>query len=117
MVHDKIIAIMMDENKDVFLAGANALKNIPQHLFWGIHLVRTYLMTDFSTTCSCAHLYTFLMTTPLSTTLSNPPRPFPQLRTYLIDGLFLNQKTNKNIGISCSLNMNIHPNKKFFTKK
>ena len=33
MVHDKIIAIMMDENKDVFLAGANALKNIPQHLF------------------------------------------------------------------------------------
>ena len=25
MVHDKIIVVMMDENNDVFLAGANAL--------------------------------------------------------------------------------------------
>ena len=28
------------------------------------------------------------------------PPPFPWLRTYLMDGLFLNQKTNKNIRIS-----------------
>ena len=34
--------------------------------------------------------------------LDDPP-PFPQLRTYLMDSLFLNQKTNKNIRISYSL--------------
>ena len=47
----------MEENNDIFLAGGDALvylagpmhkKNIPQHLFGAIHLVRTYLMTDFS---------------------------------------------------------------------
>ena len=31
------------------------------------------------------------------------PFPFLQLRTYLMDGLFLNQKTNNNIRISYSL--------------
>ena len=31
------------------------------------------------------------------------PTPFLQLRTYLMDGLFLNQKTNNNIQISYSL--------------
>ena len=31
------------------------------------------------------------------------PTPFLQLRTYLMDGLFLNQKTNNNIRISYSL--------------
>ena len=49
---------MMEENNDIFLAGGDALvylagpmhkKNIPQHLFGAIHLVRTYLRTDFST--------------------------------------------------------------------
>ena len=34
--------------------------------------------------------------------LDDPP-PFLQLRTYLMDGLFLNQKTNNNIRISYSL--------------
>ena len=34
--------------------------------------------------------------------LDEPP-PFLQLRTYLMDGLFLNQKTNNNIRISYSL--------------
>ena len=46
---------MMEENNDIFLAGGDALvylpdqciKNIPQHLFGAIHLVRTYLRTDF----------------------------------------------------------------------
>ena len=32
--------------------------------------------------------------------LGDPP-PFLQLRTYLMDDLFLNQKTNNNIRISC----------------
>ena len=31
------------------------------------------------------------------------PTPFLQLYTYLMDGLFLNQKTNNNIQISYSL--------------
>ena len=47
----------MEENNDIFLAGGDALvylagpmhkKNIPQHLFGAIHLVRPYLRTDFS---------------------------------------------------------------------
>ena len=45
---------MMEENNDIFLADGDALvylaapmkKNIPQHLFGAIYLVRTYLMTD-----------------------------------------------------------------------
>ena len=48
----------MEENNDIFLAGGDALvyltgpmdkKNIPQHLFEAIHLVRTYLRTNFLT--------------------------------------------------------------------
>ena len=37
----------------------------------------------------------------------NDPTPFPRLRTYLMDDLFINQKTNKNIRISYSLKSNI----------
>ena len=47
----------MEENNDTFLAGGDALvyltepmyKNIQQHLFGAIRLVRTYLMTNFLT--------------------------------------------------------------------
>ena len=49
----------MKENKEAFLlAGGDALvhlaeslrtKNIPQHFFGPIHLVRTYLVINFST--------------------------------------------------------------------
>ena len=47
----------MEENNDIFFAGSDASvylaeampKNIPQHLFGAIHLVRTYLRTNFST--------------------------------------------------------------------
>ena len=44
----------MEENNDIFFAGGDALllylaepmqKNIPQHLLWAIHLVRTHLYT------------------------------------------------------------------------
>ena len=49
--------------------------------------------------------------------LDDPP-PFSQLRTYLIDGLFLSQKRDKNIRISYSLKYK-HSKKiiKSFTKK
>ena len=47
-----------------------------------INLVRSYLMTD---------LFTPLPLCALAPILDDLP-PFPQLRTYLMDGLFLNQK-------------------------
>ena len=46
----------------------------------------------------------------------NDPPPFPQLLTYLMDGVFLNQKTNKNILTLYSLKYK-HLQKKLFTKK
>ena len=52
-------------------------------MFRVIHLVRKYLVTDFSTP---QYLYA-----PV------------QLRTYLMNGLFLNQKTNNNVRISFPL--------------
>ena len=60
---------MMEENNDIFLAGSDALvyfagpmhkKNITQHLFGVIHLVRTSVRTNFSTLLPlvsiCTHL-------------------------------------------------------------
>ena len=35
--------------------------------------------------------------------LDDPPPPVLELHTYLMDGIFLNQKTNNNIWISYSL--------------
>ena len=52
------------------------------------------------------HLYTFWMTPP----------SFPYLCTYLLDGLFLNQKTNQNIRKSYSLKYK-HSKKKILYKK
>ena len=57
----------MEENNNIFLAGDDALvylarpmhkKNIPQHLSGTIHLVRTYLMTNFSNILPLARVYT-----------------------------------------------------------
>ena len=42
--------------------------------------------------------------------------PFPYFRTYLMDGLFLNQRSNKNIQISYSLKYK-HSKKKFIYEK
>ena len=47
--------------------------------------------------------------------LDDPPS-FPQFRKYLMDGLPLNQKTNKTIRISYLLKYK-HSKKKVFTKK
>ena len=46
----------------------------------------------------------------------NDPSPFPQLRTYLMDGLFLNQKSDKIIRISYSLKYK-HSRKKILYEK
>ena len=66
---------MMEENNNIFLAGGDALvylavlgqctKNIPQHLFGAIHLVLTYLRTNFSTTLSFVRTPTMWMHTVL----------------------------------------------------
>ena len=68
----------MEENNDIFLAGCwlsyfsvlgrtNAQKNIPQHLFGAIHLVRMYLRSDFSAQppnppLPCKHMYALRVT-------------------------------------------------------
>ena len=67
-----------------------------------------YLMTSFLTI--------LLLWAPVHI-LDEPPL-FPQLQTDLMDGLFLNQKTNKNINIRMSYSMKYkHSKKKFFSKK
>ena len=63
---------MMKGNSDIFFVGGDALvylaepihkKNIPQHLFGTVHLVRFYLRTNFSTPLPpCKHIYAFRVT-------------------------------------------------------
>ena len=60
----------MEGNNDIFLADGDAQVYLaePMHkkysttFFGAIHLVRTYLMTDFSTLSPYTHLYIFWMT-------------------------------------------------------
>ena len=63
----------MEENNNNFLDGSDALvylgyqctNNIPQLLFGTIHLVSTYLRTDFSThPLLCKQMYAFRVTVP-----------------------------------------------------
>ena len=80
----------MEENNYIFLAGSDALvylakpihKKIPWHLFGTVHLVRTYLMTDFLNPSLCTHLYTFWMT------------PFMPLVAYVLNGWPISQPKN-----------------------
>ena len=66
---------------------------------WG-YLVPTYHMTDFPTPF------------PLYTPVNMIPWMIPVLRTYLMDDLLLNQKTNNNIRISYSLKYKYSKKKK-----
>ena len=98
---------MMEENNNIFLACGDALVYLAEPIHtkycatfvWGL---------PFSTYVSCDQYFY-----PLP---SRSTHPFPQLRTYLMDGLYLNQKTNKNIQISHSLKYK-HSKTKLFTKK
>ena len=67
---------------------------------WYVHIFRPI----FQLPSPCTYLCAFLITSP----------PFPQLRTYLMDDLFLNQKTNKTIPISYSLIYKHSKKHKFF---
>ena len=90
----------MEENNNIFLAGGDVLVYLaePMHkkcstkFVWG-HPFSIYVSYDefFILPFPSTHLHTFWMTPS-----------FPLSRTYLMDGLFLNQKTNKNIRISYS---------------
>ena len=62
---------MMEENNNIFLAGHDASlylagpmhKNIPQHLFRAIHLVRPYLYNRFlNPPPPCKYMYAFIVT-------------------------------------------------------
>ena len=97
----------MEENNDIFLAGGDALVYLAEPMYkkystkWFLgNSFRTYVSYDvlFS---PCAQLYTFLMNSP----------PFLQLRTYLMDGLFLNQKQITTFQYRIHWNINIQ--KKF----
>ena len=86
----------MEENNDIFLAGGDAVVYLAEsmHKKYSTTFVWGY---PFSTYVSYNQFFNPL---PLYTShiLDDPP-PLLQLLTYLMDGLFLNQKTNKNIRI------------------
>ena len=92
---------MMEENIDVFLVGGDALVYLakPMHKKYSTTFVWGHPLSAY------VSYYRFFNPVPLYAPvhiLYDPP-PFPQFRTYLMDGLFLNHKTNKNIQISYSL--------------
>ena len=103
---------MMEENNDIFLAGGDALVYlaVPMHkkystkFVWG-HPFSTYITYD-----------QFFNSLPLYAPLHilDDPTPFPQFRTYLMDDLFLNEKTNNNIRISYSLKYKHFKKNKFY---
>ena len=91
----------MEENNYIFLAGGDALVYLAEPVYkkysttfiWG-HPFSTYVSYDqfFNPLPLCGPIHIF-----------DGPPPFPQLHSYLMDDLFFNQKTNKNIRISYSL--------------
>ena len=103
----------MEEN-NIFLAGGDSLvylagsmhKKYSAAFVWGHPLSTYYLMADFSTPLPLVRYVRIL----------DDSSSIPQLRTYLMDGLFLNQKANKNIRIVYSLKCK-HLKKKILKKK
>ena len=95
----------MEKNNDIFLAGGDDLvylaklmhKKYSTTFVWG---------RPFSMYVSYGLFFNPLpLYAPLH--ILEDPAPFLQSRKYLMDGLFLNQKTNKKVWISYSLNVNI----------
>ena len=108
---------MMEEINNFFLAAGGAL------VYWTEPMPAMH--KRYSTTFVWANPFStyvsynrFFITLPLYAPVHilDDPSPFPQLRVYLMNGLFLNQITYKNIRISYSLKYK-HSKKKFFTKK
>ena len=104
---------MTEVNNDLFLAGGDTLAYLVESM------PKKYSATfawgrPFSTYVSYDRFFNRLSLYASVHNLYDPP-PFPWLRTYLMDGLFLNQKTNKNIRISYSLKCK-HSKKKSLQK-
>ena len=102
----------MEENNDIFLAGGDALvhlaKSMQKRYFWKFiwaHLFSTYVSYD-------RFFNSLLPYAPLHILCDSPP--FPQLRSYLMDSLFLNQNRNSNIRISYSPKYKHSKKKKVF---
>ena len=102
----------MEENNDIFLAGGDALvylaESMQKRYFWKFiwgHLFSTYVSYDrfFNSPLPYA---------PLHILYDSPP--FPQLRSYLMDSLFLNQNRKSNIGILYSPKYKHSKKKNFF---
>ena len=89
----------MEENNDIFLAGGDA----PVYLAEPVH--KKY-STKFAWSCPFSTYVSydqFFNSPPPMRTCTHIewlPPPFPQFRRYLMDGLFLNQRTNNNIRTS-----------------
>ena len=103
----------MEENNDIFLAGGDALvySAEPMHQKYSLKFVWSY---PFSTYVSYDQF--FNSTPPARTCTLFGWLPFHSISTYLMDGLFLNQKTNYNIRILYSLKYKHSKKKKFFLK-
>ena len=101
----------MEENSDIFLAGGDALVYLakPMHKKYSTKFVWRH---PFSTYVSHDQFFNYPSPVRTCTHFGWPP-PFPQLRTYLMDGLFLNQKKWK-IQISYSLKYKDSRKNKFF---
>ena len=102
---------MVEENNDIFLVGGDALVYLAEPIisttfFWG-HPFSMYL--------SYGQFFNPPPPVRTCTHFGRPPS-FPPLHTYLMDGLFLSQKTNENIQISYLLKYK-HSKKKLFMKK
>ena len=91
------MVIMMEENSDIFLACGDALVYLakPMHKKYSTKFVWGH---PFSTYVSHDQFFNYPSPVRTCTHFGWPPL-FPQLRTYLMDGLFLSQKkmTNSNI--------------------
>ena len=103
----------MEEN-NIFFAGSDTLVYLaePMHKKYSIKFIWSY---SFSMYVSYDRYFKPLPLYASVQILDDAP-PFPQLRTYLVDDLFLSQKTNKNIRISYSLKYK-HWNQKSSRKK
>ena len=87
---------MMEENNDIFLTGGD----VPVYLTEPMHK-KYSLIFGWGHPFSISFLIPLLLYAPVH--ILDHPLPFPQLRTYLMYGVSLNQKTNKNIRKSYSL--------------
>ena len=90
----------MEENNDIFLAGGDALVYLVKAMhkkystfIWYVRI----LWPIFQLPSPCTLLHPFFMTSPW----------FPYLRSYLMDGLFLNQKQITTFEYRIHWNINI----------